>query len=201
MALKRDFYKTLEDILNPQYVSDDLVITETYATPIRAGMSPETYAVIPRFEAVALPKNEEGSLWRFIRITGSIRETSPGGGFRGGGAVGDTDVFTLMSYFIKNAAKIKEDFIRKGMLFDDGTSPFIQSIEHGHTGHGEVLNRISMKYPKPLDIKSEGCLRVNKLAIEGHFGVPHYVHRCPPRHVRAACQQLSPVVKENKKDI
>jgi len=121
------------------------------------------------------PKNEGGFIWRFIRITGSIRETSRIGGFRGGGAVGGTDVFPLMSYFIKSGAKVKEDFIRRGMLFDDGTSPFIQSIEHGHTGHGEILNRISMKYPEPLKVQREGSERINKIAIEGHFGVPHHV--------------------------
>jgi len=126
-------------------------------------------------ETVEDPRNEGGFIWRFTRITGSIRETSRVGGSRGGGAVGGTDVFPLMSYFIKSAAKIKEDFIKRGMLFDDGTSPFIQSIEHGHTGHGEVLNRISMKYPEPAKVQKEGSLRVNTLAIEGHFGVPHHV--------------------------
>jgi glycolate oxidase len=126
-------------------------------------------------KAVEDPENEGGFIWRFIRITASIRETSRIGGFRGGGAVGGTDVFPLMSFFIKAGAPVKEDFIKRGMLFDDGVSPFIQSIEHGHTGHGEILNRISMKYPFPLKVQQEGSQRINKIAVEGHFGVPHHV--------------------------
>jgi glycolate oxidase len=54
MALKRDFYKALESILGPEYVSDDPVITETYANPVRRGLN-----VPPRFEAIALPKTTE----------------------------------------------------------------------------------------------------------------------------------------------
>src|SRR5512136_1976808 len=54
MALKRDFYKALEDILGTEYVSDDPAITETYANPVRHGL-----AVAPRFEAITLPNSTE----------------------------------------------------------------------------------------------------------------------------------------------
>jgi FAD/FMN-containing dehydrogenase len=50
----RDFYKALEDILGPEFVSDDPVITETYANPVRHGV-----AVAPRFAAVTLPCSTE----------------------------------------------------------------------------------------------------------------------------------------------
>ena len=52
MSLKKDFYKALEEILGPEYVSDDPAITETYANPVRHGM-----AVVPRFEAITLPNS------------------------------------------------------------------------------------------------------------------------------------------------
>jgi glycolate oxidase len=50
----RNFYKALEDILGPEYVSEDPVITETYATPVRRGVP-----VIPRFAAITLPNSTE----------------------------------------------------------------------------------------------------------------------------------------------
>ena len=55
MALNRDFYKALEDVLGPEYVSDDPVVTESYAFPIRAATAPPEGEYLPRYEAVVLP--------------------------------------------------------------------------------------------------------------------------------------------------
>ncbi len=125
-------------------------------------------------KAVEDPKNEGGFIWRFIRVTGSIKETgrvlAPQSGM-----VGGTDVFPLMSYFIKSTSKIKEKLIKEGMLFDDGTSPFIQSIEHGHTGHGEILARISLRCKDPRAVSREIAMGSNRISINEHFGVPHHV--------------------------
>ena len=59
---------------------------------------------------------------------------------------------------------------------DDFTHPFIQSIEHGHTGHGEILIRYNPASPDHI-MKVQGMLsrEANKTAIEGRFGVPHHV--------------------------
>ena len=54
MALNKDFYKGLVDILGPEYVSDDPAITETYANPVRQGIP-----VPARFEAITLPDSTE----------------------------------------------------------------------------------------------------------------------------------------------
>jgi len=55
MALGKDFYKRLEDILGTENVSDDPVITESYSFPIRKKTMPENVTYIPRFEAITLP--------------------------------------------------------------------------------------------------------------------------------------------------
>jgi len=120
------------------------------------------------------PENQGGYIWRYFRETGSIKETgrvlSPQAGMVGGG-----DCFPLMSYFIKSCSKVKQRLIDEGLLFDDGTSPFIQSIEHGHMGHGEVLARISMRVTNPLSVNRIINRESNKISIEEHFGVPQHV--------------------------
>ena len=125
-------------------------------------------------EPVEDPQNEGGYLWRCIRITASIRETSRLGGFRAS-VVGGTDVFPLMSYYIQNTSQIKADLIAKGVLMPDSTEPFIQSIEHGHAGHGELLSTVALNYREPLKIQQEVAVKANQIAIEGRFGVPHHV--------------------------
>jgi len=125
-------------------------------------------------KAVEDPENEGGYIWRYFRETGSIKETgrvlSPQAGMVGGG-----DSFPLMSYFIKSCARLKEKLIKDGSLFDDGTSPFIQSIEHGHTGHGEILARISVKAKDPMAVARQINTGSNEISINEHFGVPQHV--------------------------
>jgi hypothetical protein len=120
------------------------------------------------------PENQGGYIWRYFRETGSIKETgrvlAPQAGMVGGG-----DCFPLMSYFIKSCSKVKEAMIKDGSLFDDGTSPFIQSIEHGHMGHGEVLSRISWKAEDPAAVNNKINNASNNIAISEHFGVPQHV--------------------------
>jgi glycolate oxidase len=125
-------------------------------------------------EEVDDPENQGGYIWRYFRETGSIKETgrvlSPQAGMVGGG-----DCFPLMSYFIKSASKVKARLIKEGKLFDDGTSPFIQSIEHGHMGHGEILARISMRVMDPKEVGRIINQESNKISINEHFGVPQHV--------------------------
>jgi glycolate oxidase len=124
-------------------------------------------------EAVQDPENEGGFIWRYFRETGSIKETgrvlAPQAGMVGGG-----DSFPLMSYFIRSCSKVKARLIADGSLFDDGTSPFIQSIEHGHTGHGEVLARISVR-ANPTEVGRIINMESNKISITEFFGVPQHV--------------------------
>jgi hypothetical protein len=120
------------------------------------------------------PENQGGYIWRYFRETGSIKETgrvlSPQAGMVGGG-----DSFPLMSYFIKSCTKLKAKLIADGSLYDDGTSPFIQSIEHGHTGHGEILARISMRVKNPMEVNRVINNGANEISIKEFFGVPQHV--------------------------
>jgi glycolate oxidase len=120
------------------------------------------------------PENMGGYIWRYFRETGSIKETgrvlAPQAGMVGGG-----DSFPLMSYFIKSCSKVKARLIADGSLYDDGISPFIQSIEHGHTGHGEVLARISIRVKNPMDVGRIINKESNQISINEFFGVPQHV--------------------------
>jgi glycolate oxidase len=122
------------------------------------------------------PENQGGYIWRYFRETGSIKETgrtlSPQAGM-----VGGTDAFPLMSYFIKSCNPIKERLIKEKKLLDNGTAPFIQSTEHGHLAHGEVLAVASMRL-KGDELRKMGASineGSNKISIEGHFGMPQHV--------------------------
>jgi len=125
-------------------------------------------------EPVEDPKVNGGALWRCIRITASIRETCRATGVFGG-EVGGTDVYSLMRDYIALSAPLKADLIRKGLILDDGTNPFTQSIEHGHCGHAETLTRYFAQNAESAKAGGELYMEVNKLAIKNHFGVPAHV--------------------------
>ncbi len=121
------------------------------------------------------PEMGRGFLWRYIRTVASIRETQRATGW-GGGTVGGTDLFPLMTRYILHSEYLKKDLVKQGLLLDDATYPFVQSIEHGHTGHGEILIRYAPASPDHIE-KVQGMLdrEANKTAIEGRFGVPQHV--------------------------
>jgi glycolate oxidase len=124
--------------------------------------------------AVEDPQNAGGFMWRFIRVTGSVRETCRATGCFGG-EVGGTDVFDLMRAYIAKSSEIKQGYIDKGLLHADGTHPFVQSIEHGHQGHGELLVRYFPNNPESAKAGMELFMAANKIAVEGCFGVPAHV--------------------------
>jgi glycolate oxidase len=120
------------------------------------------------------PKVASGMLWRYLRSTGSIREVFRASGCFGG-EVGQTDVFRLMADYITFSGAKKGDLIKRGLAYDDGFSPFTQSFEHGHYGHGELLVRY-MPTPSTFKIFLEDFgAQANEIAIRDHFGVPGHV--------------------------
>ncbi len=125
-------------------------------------------------EPVEDPRNAGGFMWRFIRVTASIREVFRATGVFGG-MVSGTDVFPLMSKYIQYGASVKEGFIKKGSIHADSTEPFVQSIEHGHCGHGELLMRFFLNNRASLEAQMGLTAEANRIAIEGHFGVGHGV--------------------------
>jgi glycolate oxidase len=125
-------------------------------------------------EAVEDPKNTGGFMWRFIRVTSSIREVARASGVFAG-EVGGTDVFPLMHQYILQSSPVKQRYINEGRLLSDGTDPFVQSVEHGHAGHAELLIRFNKQDPQSLEVAGEIAKFANETAIEGHFGVPGHV--------------------------
>jgi len=120
------------------------------------------------------PKVAGACMWRWLRSTGSIREVFRASGCFGG-EVGGTDLFRLMADYISETGKMKGDLIERGLVYDDGISPFTQSFEHGHFGHGELLIRYM---PNPTTYKvltQEFLVQANETAIRDHYGVPGHV--------------------------
>ena len=125
-------------------------------------------------EPVEDPKNAGGFMWRFIRVTSSIREVARASGIFAG-EVGGTDVFNLMHQYIMCSSPLKQRLIDEGKLHADGTDPFVQLVEHGHAGHAELLIRFNKQDSEALKAVGEVVAFANKTAIEGHFGVPGHV--------------------------
>lgn len=111
--------------------------------------------------------------WRWLRSTASIREVFRATGCFGG-EVGGSDVFRLMTEYIIETAKIKQDLIDQGLVFNDGAPPFTQCLEHGHCGHAELLIRYL-----PNEANWAALMKfldtANSIAINRHFGVPAHV--------------------------
>jgi glycolate oxidase len=120
------------------------------------------------------PKIASACLWRYIRSTGSIREVFRVSGCFGG-EVGQTDVFRLMTDYIAVSGKNKEELIKRGIVYNDGFSPFTQSFEHGHYGHGELLIRYMANPSVFKALTQEFLMQANETAIRDHFGVPGHV--------------------------
>jgi FAD/FMN-containing dehydrogenase len=138
----------------------DQIIVETGAKPIE--------------EMLNDPKVSGGCMWRWIRSTGSIREVFRATGCFGG-EVGGTDVFKVMAEYIYKTGLLKGGLIKRGIVYDDGTSPFTQSFEHGHFGHGELLIRYLPNQNTFNALMNEFLVQANEIAVREHYGVPGHV--------------------------
>jgi glycolate oxidase len=115
-----------------------------------------------------------GQMWRCIRITGSIRETMRATGVFGG-VVGGTDQLELLTEYVQQASPYKAELMEKGLVLDDGSEPFIMTLEHGHFGHAELLIRYR---PNPETMAGLGKLIEEGAfgsALKYRYGVPHLV--------------------------
>ena len=66
MALKREIYRALEDVVGPENISEDPLILYSYV-PLRPRLEAITGAAMPRFEAVTLPQNT-GEVQAIVRL-------------------------------------------------------------------------------------------------------------------------------------
>jgi FAD/FMN-containing dehydrogenase len=80
-----------------------------------------------------------------------------------------------MTDYIAVSGAEKNSMIKRGLAYNDGFSPFTQSFEHGHYGHGELLIRYM---PTPAAFKvftQEFSQQANEIAVRDHYGVPGHV--------------------------
>lgn len=136
----------------------DLIMEETGATSLELLEDPVTGGAM---------------LWRCIRITASVRETLRAAGAFGG-VVGGTDQVELLAEYIAATARRKAELISRGVVLDDGSEPFVTSLEHGHFGHAELLVRYA---PSAATDEGMGLLMSEAVAIgaSSRLGVPHFV--------------------------
>jgi len=119
------------------------------------------------------PKIGGSLMWRCIRITASIRETMRAAGTFGG-VVGGTDTAELMWKYVQNTLQFKADIAQKGLILNDGGGAFVQTFEHGHYGHAELLLRYSVN-PETAMAIGNFMEKTSMVALNKHFAVPHQV--------------------------
>lgn len=112
-------------------------------------------------------------LWRFIRITASIRETFRATGDHSGIFPGHNE-FAPIVKLAQRVAQIKAKLQRKGLLLNDGADAFPWTEEHGFLSHAEVLYRFSASRESLEGVR---YLREEsaKLALREPAGVPFFV--------------------------
>ena len=134
--------------------------------------------VIKDTKATSLKALEEGDaqnsfIWRFIRVTASIRETMRATGVFGGEVFG-TDSYLVLRNAVQHSRGDKKELIDPDLVFPDNVDPFITSLEQGQLAHSEVLLRWT-----PDEHVAAGAMRyvgkANQNTVDGHYGLPHHL--------------------------
>lgn len=112
-------------------------------------------------------------LWRFIRVTASIRETFRATGDHHGMFPGH-NTFAPIVKLAQKYAEVKAELIREGLLLDDGADAFPWTEEHGFLAHAEVLYRYAASHEslKGIQYLNEQLV---KRALQEPAGVPFFV--------------------------
>jgi len=122
-------------------------------------------------KAVEDPEVESTLLFHCTRISASIRET-----FRAGGAFGSMMVqgqrYDVHVRWLEEAAQMKRELIRKGLIVADEGYQFGWAEENAHLGHTEIFCRYN-----PYDEVSSKAVQdwirtVAQRALDGFFAVP-----------------------------
>ena len=151
-----------------------------------AGNSPRDFAykkmvleqIIKDTKAASLKDVETGDahdsfIWRFIRVTSSIRETMRATGVFGGEVFG-TDSYLVLRNAVQHSRVDKQELIDEGLVYPDNVDPFITSLEQGQLAHSEVLLRWT---PAP-DVAAGAWKfvgKANQNTVDGHYGLPHHL--------------------------
>ena len=151
-----------------------------------AGNSPRDFAykktvleqIIKDTKAASLKDVETGDaqdsfIWRFIRVTSSIRETMRATGVFGGEVFG-TDSYLVLRNAVQHSRVDKQELIDEGLVYPDNVDPFITSLEQGQLAHSEVLLRWT-----PTPEVAAGAWKyvgkANQNTVDGHYGLPHHL--------------------------
>jgi glycolate oxidase len=173
---------------------EELVLAGQYAKEIAGpgfctvivGSSPRDFEykkavleqIIKDTGAKSLKAVEEGDvqtsfIWRFIRVTASIRETMRATGVFGGEVFG-TDSFRVQRNSVQHGLIDKKDLIERGLVYPDSTDPFITSLEHGQLTHAEALLRWTPG-PDVMAGALEYVGEANASTVNEHHGLPHHL--------------------------
>ena len=129
-------------------------------------------------KAKSLEAVEEGDVhdsfvWRFIRVTASIRETMRATGVFGGEVFG-TDSYRVQRNAVQHSRADKKDLIDGDLVYPDNVDPFITSLEQGQLTHAEVLLRWT-----PAPDVAAGALeyvgKANASTVNSCHGLPHHL--------------------------
>ena len=112
-------------------------------------------------------------IWRFIRVTASIRETMRATGVFGGEVFG-TDSYLVLRNAVQHSRADKKELIDLGLVFPDNVDPFITSLEQGQLTHSEVLLRWTPA-PDVADGAWKFVGKANQNTVDGHYGLPHHL--------------------------
>ncbi len=117
------------------------------------------------------PKVETTLLIQCTRISASIRET-----FRAGGAFASMMVqgqrYDLHVRWLEEAAEMKRELIRKGLVIADEGYQFGWAEENAHLGHTEIFCRYNPYDEASLKAVQEWVRKVAERALEGCFALP-----------------------------
>jgi glycolate oxidase len=122
-------------------------------------------------KAVEEPDAEATLLFQCTRVCASIRET-----FRAGGMFSSMMVqgqrYDNHVKWLEEAAVLKRELIKKGLVIADDGQQFGWGEEGGHLGHTEIFCRYNPYDEKSSKAVQEWLVKVGKRALDGCFAVP-----------------------------
>ncbi len=122
-------------------------------------------------KAVEDPVAESTLLFQCTRICASIRET-----FRAGGMFSSMMVqgqrYDNHVRWLEEAAVLKRELIKKGLVIADDGQQFGWGEEQGHLGHTEIFCRYNPYDAESSKAVQEWLEKVGKRALDGCFAVP-----------------------------
>jgi len=117
------------------------------------------------------PAVQSTLLFQCTRISASIRET-----FRAGGAFASILVqgqrYDMHVRWLEEAAEMKREMIRKGLVIADDGQQFGWAEEQGHLGHTEIFCRYNPYDAESLKAVKEWSEKVGQRGVDGCFAMP-----------------------------